>query len=36
MSAEFIAVLANLALTLSLMVAIIFGIDQIRAAKKNQ
>lgn len=36
MSTEFISVLANLALTLSLIVAIIFGIAQIRAAKKDR
>jgi len=36
MSSEFIAVLANLALTLSLIVAIVFGIAQIRAAKKDR
>jgi hypothetical protein len=36
MSSEFISVLANLALTLSLIVAIIFGIAQINAAKKDR
>ncbi|MBD0331519.1 MAG: hypothetical protein ICV66_02580 [Chitinophagaceae bacterium] len=36
MSTEVIAVLANLALTLSLIVAIIFGIAQIRAAKRDR
>jgi hypothetical protein len=36
MSAEFITELANLALTLSLIVAVIFGIAQINAAKKDR
>jgi hypothetical protein len=36
MSAEFIALLANLALTLSLIVGIIFGIAQIKTAKKDR
>ena len=36
MSPDFITVLANLALTLSLIVAVIFGIAQIRAAKKDR
>jgi len=36
MSAEFITELANLALTLSLVVAVIFGIAQINASKKDR
>jgi hypothetical protein len=36
MSAEDIAVLANLALTLSLITAIIFGIAQIRVARRDR
>ena len=36
MSPEFIAVLANLALTLSLIVAVIFGVAQIRTAKRDR
>ena len=36
MSAEFITELANIALTLSLIVAVIFGIAQISAAKKDR
>jgi hypothetical protein len=36
MSTEFIAVLANLALTLSLIVGIIFGIAQVKAANKDR
>src|SRR5437868_12032810 len=36
MSAEFISILANLALTLSLIVAVIFGIAQINAVKKDR
>jgi hypothetical protein len=36
MSHEFIAVLANLALTLSLIVAVIFGIAQVRAAARDR
>jgi hypothetical protein len=36
MSAEFITELANLALTLSLIVAVIFGIAQINASKKDR
>ena len=36
MNTETIAVIANLALTLSLIVAIIFGIAQINAAKKDR
>jgi len=35
MSTEFISLLANLALTLSLIVAVIFGIVQIKTAKKD-
>ena len=36
MSADFITELANIALTLSLIVAVIFGIAQISAAKKDR
>ena len=36
MSNDFITLLANLALTLSLIVAVIFGIAQIRTAKKDR
>ena len=36
MSAEFITELANIALTLSLIVAVIFGIAQIRASKQDR
>jgi len=36
MSAEYIAELANLALTLSLIVAVVFGIAQIQTAKKDR
>jgi hypothetical protein len=36
MSAEFITELANIALTLSLIVAVIFGIAQIRTSKKDR
>lgn len=36
MSTETIAVLANLALTLSLVVAIIFGIAQVKAAERDR
>lgn len=36
MSTEFIAMLANIALTLSLIVAIIFGLAQIKADKRNR
>jgi hypothetical protein len=36
MSPETIAVLANIALTLSLVVAIIFGLAQIKAAKRDR
>lgn len=36
MSTEFIAVVANLALTLSLIVAVVFGIAQIRTAKRDR
>jgi hypothetical protein len=36
MSTEFIAMLANVALTLSLIVAIIFGLAQIKADKRNR
>jgi hypothetical protein len=35
MSTEFIGVMANLALTLSLIVAIIFGLAEIKGAKKG-
>jgi len=36
MSTEFIGLLANLALTLSLIVGIIFGIAQVRAAQRDR
>ena len=36
MSAEFITELANIALTLSLIVAVVFGIAQINTAKKDR
>src|SRR5436190_4194837 len=36
MSTEFITILANLALTLSLIVAIIFGIVQVKTAKRDR
>lgn len=36
MSTEFIAMLANVALTLSLIVAIVFGIAQINATKRDR
>jgi hypothetical protein len=36
MSTEFIAMLANVALTLSLIVAIVFGVAQIKAAKRDR
>ena len=36
MSTEFIALLANLALTLSLIVAVVFGIVQVKTAKKDR
>jgi len=36
MSTEFIAMLANVALTLSLIFAIIFGLAQIKAAKRDR
>jgi hypothetical protein len=36
MSTEFIALLANLALTLSLVVAVIFGIVQVKTANKDR
>ena len=36
MSTEFIAMLANVALTLSLIVAIVFGLAQIKAAKRDR
>lgn len=36
MSTDFITLLANLALTLSLIVAVIFGIAQIRTARKDR
>ena len=36
MSAEFITELANIALTLSLIVAVIFGIAQLRTSKQDR
>src|SRR5476651_845057 len=36
MSNEFIALLANIALTLSVIVAVIFGIAQVKSAKKDR
>ena len=36
MSNEFIALIANIALTLSLVVAVIFGIAQVKAANKDR
>jgi hypothetical protein len=36
MTTDFISILANLALTLSLIVAVIFGIVQVRTAKKDR
>lgn len=36
MSSEFIGVIANIALTLSLIVAIVFGIAQIKSAKRDR
>lgn len=36
MSTEFLAMLANIALTLSLIVAIVFGLAQVKAEKRNR